>query len=300
MRTRDIAMARLAMSLVAGLAASCGGGSYGGDGGNGPRATLSISIDPATITLGESATITWSSNAPNCNASGAWSGNKSASGSESVTPTATGTFTYSLICSGGRYSASEQGSATLTVNPTQAAVLWIGEACCIDSASFAVVGLTNEAGGYRFLARGAHYVGKTDEVPASYAISDSSLAGRRAANPRALRLLAIEPLMSVGAAALEGHYTTHLASGYTLTVSIDAGGRLTGIDTNGCRLGGRARARHVARNAFDVTLEVAACGESDGRYAGDAALLFDGGDRAAGLFLSASNEEAAIGWRLGR
>jgi hypothetical protein len=316
---REIALARIVVCLFAGLAAACGGGSYGGDGGNRPPATLSIAVEPTTITLGDSATLTWSSNARNCSASGAWAGNKTASGSETVSPASAGTFTYSLVCSGGRYGQSNQGSATLTVNPAQAAGLWIGEGCCLDSASFAVAGMTNESGEYRFLALGTHYVGKAGEVPASYTTSDSSLAGRRAADPHAFRLLEISPRVSVRegvarsieflvpydrgferAAAPEGHYTTHLASGYTLTVSIDAGGRLTGIDTNGCRLGGRARARHVARNAFDVTLEVAACGESDGRYAGDAALLFDGGDRAAGLFLSASNEEAAIGWRLGR
>jgi hypothetical protein len=235
-----------------------------------------------------------------------------------------------MVCSGGRYSESEQGSATLTVEAARSAGLWVGDGCCVDTQSFAVAGLTNEAGGYRFLLLGTHYVGKSGEVPASYTTSDSGLAGRRATDPHAFRLLAIAPRASVRetivatnrdgdaqivrlsipydrsferparVGALEGHFTTHLGTGYTFTLSIESTGRLTGIDTNGCRLQGRASARHPSFNAFDVALDVSACGESDGRYAGDAALLFGGSDRATGLFLSASNPNSAIGWRLDR
>ena len=42
-----------------------------------------LAVSPATITLGESATLSWNSNAPNCTASGAWNGPKSGDGSES-------------------------------------------------------------------------------------------------------------------------------------------------------------------------------------------------------------------------
>jgi hypothetical protein len=148
MKNRQATLVRAFAILAAALISSCGGSSYGGGDGDGPPpATLSISLDPTTITLGESATITWNSNAPNCNASGAWSGSKSGDGSETVTPSATGTFTYSLVCSGGQYSESEQGSVTLTVDPTRSAGLWVGDGCCVESQSFAVVGLTNDVGG---------------------------------------------------------------------------------------------------------------------------------------------------------
>jgi uncharacterized protein (TIGR03118 family) len=53
-------------------------------------------------------------------ATGAWSGTKAPSGTEEVTPTATGTLTYSLVCSGGGYGESSTRSATLTVNPAAA------------------------------------------------------------------------------------------------------------------------------------------------------------------------------------
>ena len=43
----------------------------------------------------------WSANGASCTASGAWSGTKGASGSESVRPTETGMVTYSLSCFGG-------------------------------------------------------------------------------------------------------------------------------------------------------------------------------------------------------
>ncbi len=82
--------------------------------------TVSISFDPTSITLGASSTLTWSStNSTSCTASGSWSGAESTSGSESVTPSATGSDTYTLECTGAGGSATE--SATLTVNPPAAA-----------------------------------------------------------------------------------------------------------------------------------------------------------------------------------
>jgi hypothetical protein len=80
-----------------------------------PAPTIAISISPASIALGASATITWSStNATSCTAGGAWSGAQSVAGSQSVTPTASGSLTYSLACTGAGGSASS--SAAITVN----------------------------------------------------------------------------------------------------------------------------------------------------------------------------------------
>jgi len=101
-------------------------------------------------------------------------------------------------------------------------------------------------------------------------------------------------------AALEGHYTTHLGSGYTLTVSIDAAGRMTGIDTRGCRFDGQARAATPASQVVAVEVVVSACGDSDGHYAGDAAVFSNTEDEPARLLLSVSNAKSAIGWRLSR
>jgi NHL repeat len=84
---------------------------------NTPPPSVNLSVSPVSITLGQSATlswITWQYTA--CSASGPWSGTKALNGNESVTPSAAGTFTYTLSClSATKGSASD--SVTLTVNP---------------------------------------------------------------------------------------------------------------------------------------------------------------------------------------
>ena len=84
-----------------------------GSAGPASAPSVSISLAPQSITLGGSSTLTWSStNATACSAGGAWSGSQSTSGSEAVTPTAVGSDTYSLTCTGSGGSA--EGSAVLT------------------------------------------------------------------------------------------------------------------------------------------------------------------------------------------
>jgi uncharacterized protein (TIGR03118 family) len=102
--------------LLCAAAAACGGG--GGSGGTSmPAPTVSISVAPASITLGQSATLTWSSNTgTTCTASGGWSGTQAASGSTTVTPATSGTATYTLTCAGTGYgSGSTAQSASLAV-----------------------------------------------------------------------------------------------------------------------------------------------------------------------------------------
>lgn len=106
------AVRRVTYITVAAIMTACGG--YGGGSGM-PPATANISVSPMSITLGQSATLTWSTNGTMCTASGAWSGTKAASGSQTVTPTAAGTATYTLVCSGGAYGGSSSQSAMLTV-----------------------------------------------------------------------------------------------------------------------------------------------------------------------------------------
>ena len=121
MRTCPAVFRLVLPGLTLGLLAACGGGGYGGGGGDSnPPATLSLSVEPTTITLGQSATLTWTTNGASCTAGGAWSGTKSAGGSEDVTPTETGTLTYTLTCAGGGYGESQRASATLTVDPASA------------------------------------------------------------------------------------------------------------------------------------------------------------------------------------
>src|SRR6516165_10785419 len=80
---------------------------------------LAITVKPSTITLGQSATLSWSSSSVTaCVASGAWSGAQPPQGTSTVTPTTTGTFAYVLGCSTPVGSLAD--SATLTVKPLAA------------------------------------------------------------------------------------------------------------------------------------------------------------------------------------
>jgi uncharacterized protein (TIGR03118 family) len=80
---------------------------------------LAITVKPSTITLGQSATLSWSSNSVTaCVASGAWSGPQPPQGTSTVTPTTTGTFAYVLGCSTPVGSLAD--STVLTVRPVAA------------------------------------------------------------------------------------------------------------------------------------------------------------------------------------
>ena len=296
---------RVMIAIVSVHVASCGGGSYGGDGSGGdPPASLNISVDPDTITLGESATISWNSNAPSCQASGSWDGAKSGDGTETVTPTTAGEFTYSLVCSGGGYRESQRGSATLTVNPTAMTGAFAGEACCEDGEAFEILGLVGKTGDMRILAPGAQIVKQDDGPPQAFVSCGDCLAGPRLKNAPSYQLLRLTRQPSrrkVIIDALQGSYTTFLGNGYTLTLTIDAQGAISGADTRGCSLQGQVSQLEVA-NLFQVDHSVSGCGSRDGRYTGEASLLFSKTGQPDGLLMSTStsNADSAIGWQLTR
>ena len=72
---------------------------------------MTVSVQPTTITAGQSATLTWSNTGGlgDCTASGGWTGSQNASGTQTVTPTAT--TTYTLTCSTGSNSGYGGGTA---------------------------------------------------------------------------------------------------------------------------------------------------------------------------------------------
>jgi Domain of unknown function (DUF4874)/Domain of unknown function (DUF4832) len=77
--------------------------------------TVSISSSPKSVFIGQPYTITWSSTgATGCEASGAWSGSEALSGSRTITPSASGTLTYSLDCTGAGGSASASAKVAVT------------------------------------------------------------------------------------------------------------------------------------------------------------------------------------------
>ncbi|RMF98926.1 MAG: hypothetical protein D6727_01600 [Gammaproteobacteria bacterium] len=96
-------------------------------GAGGPPPTLNLSATPQTVAYNGSATLDWSgSNITACTASGAWSGSRATSGSQTLGPlTASGDYT--LICS----SASGQSvtrTVTITVQAAPAPVLSLSAA----------------------------------------------------------------------------------------------------------------------------------------------------------------------------
>jgi hypothetical protein len=114
--------------LASNFLTNCGGG--GGGTSPLPKPTVSISASSSSIIIGQSVTLSWSSaNATSCAASGDWSGTKATSGKETVTPSTTGSKTYSLSCSGAGGTASASASVTvtappqMTITPTTATVL---------------------------------------------------------------------------------------------------------------------------------------------------------------------------------
>jgi uncharacterized protein (TIGR03118 family) len=102
---------------------ACGGGGGGGGGGGTtlPPAVVTLSATPTSLTLGQSSSLSWTSNTgTSCMASGSWSGARADTGTEVVTPAASGSLSYTLVCTGGSYSDSSPKSVTLTVAPASA------------------------------------------------------------------------------------------------------------------------------------------------------------------------------------
>jgi len=81
-----------------------------------PQATVSISVDNASVTSGQSTTIRWYPvNASSCTASGGWSGSKSTSNGSESTGALTSSKTYTIICKNSANVDSAPASATVTV-----------------------------------------------------------------------------------------------------------------------------------------------------------------------------------------
>ena len=101
-----------------------------------PPGPPSLTLSPASVTVGQSATLTWSSiSTTSCSASGSWSGTQATSGSLSVTPASAGSSTYSLSCTGpGGTNAS---SVVLTAS---AATKSSGGGGALDATALLVLG----------------------------------------------------------------------------------------------------------------------------------------------------------------
>lgn len=129
---------------------------------------MTMEIDPGTINLGESATITWKwkiSGGGYCQARDAWKGWRDRKGSEAVTPTETGTFTYTLKCFEYNGVEEKKRSVTLTVNAAPASEASVAQAATLVAPRFAYV--TNAFGpNVSVVDTATHEVTATIEFPA--------------------------------------------------------------------------------------------------------------------------------------
>jgi Subtilase family len=101
-----------------------------------PLAAPVLTLSSSTVAVGSAATLSWVSyGTTSCTATGDWSGTQNPSGSMTVTPTAVGTLSYSLSCTG----ASTSPVATATLQVQSAAGHHGGGA--LDAATLAALGL---------------------------------------------------------------------------------------------------------------------------------------------------------------
>ncbi len=84
--------------------------------------TVTLAADPTSIASGASSTLTWSStNATSCTASGGWTGAEAISGTQSVSPTLT--TSYTLTCTGAGGSASATATVAISAPSGSGATL---------------------------------------------------------------------------------------------------------------------------------------------------------------------------------
>ena len=93
---------------------SCGGGGGGGSSSNPIIAAISSFITSiSSVEIGNDITLTWSSsNATSCQASGDWTGQKSTSGSETISIDKVGNSSFNLVCTG---EGGSSGTSTVVV-----------------------------------------------------------------------------------------------------------------------------------------------------------------------------------------
>lgn len=133
--------------------------------GSPQKPVVSLSISPAVIQVGGSATLQWSStNSPtSCSASGAWSGAKPASGSQNTGTMSAGSFVYTISCANGGGTGTT--SVTLTVNapPTNYCG---GLSPCIGVAQMSQHATQTDCWGYSSYRTGGSYPRVYDLVKA--------------------------------------------------------------------------------------------------------------------------------------
>lgn len=112
-------VARAALFYLASVLVGCGGGGSSPP----PAPQVQFNASASNDVAGQPITLTWSStNTTGCTASDAWSGSEPTSGSTQVTPSAAGTASYSLSCTGAGGSQSANVSIAVSAAVPQASI----------------------------------------------------------------------------------------------------------------------------------------------------------------------------------
>jgi uncharacterized protein (TIGR01370 family) len=111
--------------LILGIAAGCGGGGGGGGGNPAPAPaapvvpTVSATISAAATIVNTAVTVSWSStNATSCGIAELSATNLATTGSQQVTPSSAGQFTYTVQCTGAGGSATQAVVLNVPAPPT--------------------------------------------------------------------------------------------------------------------------------------------------------------------------------------
>jgi uncharacterized protein (TIGR03118 family) len=130
---------RTAASFCLPLLAACGGGGSHSSPETSAPPSVTLSVQPTSIPLGDSAELSWTVTAgASCAASGGWAGPEPATGTQIVRPNAVGAIAYTLTCrtpSGGPYSAGGPNAAKTVTLEVSASNVFFNTTLTADTAS---------------------------------------------------------------------------------------------------------------------------------------------------------------------
>jgi phage tail-like protein len=239
-----------------------------------PLPTLSITASPATIALGQSTTLSWSSiNASSAVASGDWSGDRAVNGSMTVTPAVVGSAHYALSCDGPGGGGSATAvvtvlppppAPTVTITATPATVT-LGQSTTLAWSSSDATGLAANGAwsGNRDLS-GSMVVTPTAAGSASYALIGNGLGGITTATA-AVTVNLPKPTLTFTVSSnptFVGIATTLTWTSTNASSGVAGGGAASSGWGGNCAANGRFTFTPTSTGTFKYTLTVTGSGGS--------------------------------------
>jgi hypothetical protein len=126
---------------------------------------------------------------------------------------------------------------------------------------------------------GAHFPDGSNHGTAAMMIdrhSGGTMTGRYAGSGDAGTFnMSLSPMWnrSSSLGAVAGVYTRSTSNGYSMTMTLGAGGELMASDSRGCIMNGTVGLPDTVHNLYAIEMQVTSCGSLDGRYQGTGTLL---------------------------